>query len=124
MQTIRARTCKPDIIVAVGLLGYRLSANLPPGSCIIPRQFMAKINCGPSQMMIRRILTVMLLLPLSAFAQSAQTDLSTLRARDAHQNLLIAADPYVSADRYTAMFGQKPPSDYALAATDVFFPNT
>jgi hypothetical protein len=84
---------------------------------------MAKTIYGPSQIMIRRMLTVVLLLPLSVFAQSAQTDLSTLRARDAHQNLLIAADPYVSADRYKGMFGKKSPYEYGLVAIDVFFRN-
>jgi len=70
-----------------------------------------------------RILTVILLLPLSAFAQSAQTDPSTLRARDAHQDLLIAADPYVSADRYKGIFGKKSPYEFGLAAIDVIFRN-
>jgi len=73
--------------------------------------------------MVRQILAVILLLPLSAFAQTAQTDLSGLRARDAHQDLLIAADPYVSADRYKGMFGKKSPYEYGLVAIDVFFRN-
>src|ERR1019366_1712968 len=47
-----------------------------------------------------RILTVILLLPPGAFAQTAQTDPLILHTRDAHQDLLIVADPYVSADRY------------------------
>jgi hypothetical protein len=70
-----------------------------------------------------RILTVILLLPLSVFAQSAQTDPSTLRARDAHQDLLIAADPYVSADRYKGVFGKKSPYEFGLVAIDVIFRN-
>ena len=70
-----------------------------------------------------RILTVVLLLPLSAFAQSVQTDPTTLRARDAHQDLMIAADPYVSADRYKGMFGKKSPYEFGLVAIDVIFRN-
>jgi hypothetical protein len=70
-----------------------------------------------------RILTVILLLPLSAFAQSVQTDPTTLRARDAHQDLMIAADPYVSADRYKGMFGKKSPYEFGLVAIDVIFRN-
>jgi len=70
-----------------------------------------------------RILTVILLLPLSVFAQSPQTDPSTLRARDAHQDLLIAADPYVSADRYKGVFGKKSPYEFGLVAIDIIFRN-
>jgi hypothetical protein len=73
--------------------------------------------------MICRILTVILLMPLGAFAQSAQTDPMTLRARDAHQDLLIAADPYVSADRYKGTFGKKSPYEAGIVAIDVYFKN-
>jgi hypothetical protein len=48
----------------------------------------------------------------------------TLPARDAHQNLTIAADPYVSATRYTKeLFGKKSPYDAGIIAIDVFFRN-
>jgi hypothetical protein len=70
-----------------------------------------------------RFLTAFLLLPLSAFGQTAQTDPSTLRARDSHQDLLIAAEPYVSADRYKGMFGKKSPYEFGIVAIDVFFRN-
>jgi hypothetical protein len=70
-----------------------------------------------------RLLTFILLLPLGAFAQSATTDPLELRARDAHQNLLIAADPYVSADRYKGTFGKKSPYDAGIVAINVYFRN-
>jgi hypothetical protein len=70
-----------------------------------------------------RTLTAILLLPLAAFAQSTQTDPLTLPARDAHQNLLIVADPYVSADRYKNNFGKKSPYEAGLIAIDVYFRN-
>jgi hypothetical protein len=72
-----------------------------------------------------RILTVILLLPLGAFAQTAQTDPLTLRARDAHQDLLIVADPYISADRYKdkGMFGKKSPYEAGIVAINVYFRN-
>jgi hypothetical protein len=70
-----------------------------------------------------RILTALLLLPLSAFAQSAPTGPLTLPSRDAHQNLLIVADPYVSADRYKGTFGKKSPYEAGIVAIDVFFRN-
>jgi hypothetical protein len=75
------------------------------------------------QIMGFRILTALLLLPLSAFAQSAPTDPLALPTRDAHQNLLIVADPYVSAGRYKGMFGKKSPYEAGIVAIDVFFRN-
>ena len=72
-----------------------------------------------------RILTVILLLPPGAFAQTAQTDPLTLRARDAHQDLLIVADPYISADRYKdkGTFGKKSPYEAGIVAINVYFRN-
>lgn len=70
-----------------------------------------------------RILMVILLLPLGALAQSAPAAPLALPARDAHQNLLIVADPYVSADRYKNSFGKKSPYDSGLIAIDVYFRN-
>jgi hypothetical protein len=66
-----------------------------------------------------RILTIILLLPLAAFAQSVQPDPVTLHARDAHQDLLIAADPYVSADRYKGQFGKKSPYEAGIVAIEL-----
>src|ERR1035437_1149644 len=72
-----------------------------------------------------RILTVILLLLPGAFAQTAQTDPLTLRTRDAHQDLLIVADPYVSADRYKdkGTFGKKSPYEAGIVAINVYFRN-
>ena len=46
-----------------------------------------------------------------------------LSTRDAHQNLLVVADPYLSADRYKAVFGKKSPYDRGIIAIDVYFRN-
>jgi hypothetical protein len=75
--------------------------------------------------MRRRIWTVMLLLPLATFGQTAQTDPMTLRARDAHQDLLVAADPLVSGSRYKdkGTFGKKSPYEAGIVAIDVYFRN-
>ncbi len=48
----------------------------------------------------------------------------TLRARDAHQNLTILADPYLSAERYDkARFGKKSPFESGIVAINVYFRN-
>lgn len=70
-----------------------------------------------------RILAVLLLLPIGALAQSAPTDPLTLHARDSHQDLLIVADPYVTAERYTGPFGKNSPFPAGIAAIDVYFRN-
>jgi len=58
-----------------------------------------------------------------ARAQSP-TDPSTLPAKDSHQSLLIAADPYLSADRYKARFGNKhTPYDAGILAIEVYARN-
>lgn len=69
------------------------------------------------------ILIAILLLPLTAFAQSAQMGPLTLRTRDAHQDLLIVADPYISADRYKGAFSKKSPYEAGIVAIDVYFRN-
>jgi hypothetical protein len=74
--------------------------------------------------MIYRILALTLLCPLGAFAQTAQVDPLTLRTRDTHQNLTIAADAYVSADRYNkALFGKTSPYEAGIVAINVYFQN-
>jgi hypothetical protein len=74
--------------------------------------------------MLCRLLALTLLWPLGAFAQTAQVDPMTLRARDTHQNLTVAADPYVAADRYSkALFGKTSPYEAGLVAIDVYFRN-
>ena len=47
----------------------------------------------------------------------------TLRARDAHQDLLIAADPFVPVNRYKETFGKTSPYTAGIIAIDVFFRN-
>jgi hypothetical protein len=74
--------------------------------------------------MINRILALTLLWPLGALAQTAQVDPLTLRTHDTHQNLTIAADPYISADRYSkALFGKTSPYEAGVVAIDVYFRN-
>jgi hypothetical protein len=72
-----------------------------------------------------RVLILILLLPLAATAQSTQPDPMSLRTRDVHQDLLIVANPYVSADLYKDknMFGKKSPYDAGLVAINVYFKN-
>jgi hypothetical protein len=73
--------------------------------------------------MLRVILAAVVLMPLCAQAQNATPDPVTLPARDAHQNLLIAADPYLGAQRYKGVFGKKSPYDAGILAIDVYFRN-
>jgi hypothetical protein len=53
----------------------------------------------------------------------AQTDPNSLRAKDAHQGLLIAADPYTTADRYKARFGKHTPYDAGILALEIYARN-
>lgn len=53
----------------------------------------------------------------------APVDPAALPAHDTHQGLLIAVDPYTSADRYKDKFGKHSPYDAGLIAIDVFFRN-
>lgn len=50
-------------------------------------------------------------------------DPASLPAHDSHQGLLIAADPYTSADRYKDKFGKHSPYEAGIIAIDVFFRN-
>jgi hypothetical protein len=75
-------------------------------------------------MMVYRLLLFTLVWPMGAFAQTAQVDPLTLPTRDTHQNLTIAADPYVSADRYSkALFGKTSPYEAGIVAINVYFRN-
>ena len=74
--------------------------------------------------MVYRLLLFTLVWPMGAFAQTAQVDPLTLPTRDTHQNLTIAADPYVSADRYSkALFGKTSPYEAGIVAINVYFRN-
>src|ERR1700682_6775865 len=75
-------------------------------------------------MMVYRLLLFTLVWPLGAFPQTAQVDPLTLPTRDTHQNLTVAADPYISADRYTkALFGKTSPYEAGIFAVNVSFRN-
>ncbi len=71
-------------------------------------------------------LIVLALLSLAAGAAlpaRAQTDPASLPARESHDGLLIAADPYQSESRYKERFGKKTPFDGGIVAIEVFFRN-
>jgi hypothetical protein len=59
----------------------------------------------------------------STSAKAPSVDPASLPAHDAHQGLLIAVDPFTSADRYKDKFGKHSPYDAGLIAMDVFFRN-
>jgi hypothetical protein len=74
--------------------------------------------------MLCRLFALAVLLPASAFAQTAQVDPLALRTRDAHQNLTIVADPYLSAARYDkGQFSKKSPYEGGIVAINVYFRN-
>ncbi len=50
-------------------------------------------------------------------------DIATLKARDLHQDLLVAADPWMKPEEYKARFGKKTPYDAGIVAIDVYFRN-
>ena len=74
--------------------------------------------------MLRAILSIVLVFPLSAAGQSAPPDPMSLRTRDAHQDLTIVADPYVRAARYSKeVFGKDSFYAAGIIAIDVYFRN-
>jgi len=72
-------------------------------------------------MLTRMVRTVLFF--LAAIPLPAQVDPASLPARDAHEGLLVAADPYQDIARYKARFGKKNPYDAGILAIDVFFRN-
>jgi hypothetical protein len=54
---------------------------------------------------------------------AAKKDIATLRAHDLHQEMLVAADPWVKPEEYKARFGKKTPYDAGIIAIDVYFRN-
>ena len=56
-------------------------------------------------------------------AGRGSADPANLPARDSHQGLLIAADPYTSADRYKERFGKHTPYEGGIMAIELFFRN-
>lgn len=53
----------------------------------------------------------------------ASPDPALLPARDSHQGLLIAADPYLTSERSEQKFGKKNPYSAGLLAIDVYLRN-
>jgi hypothetical protein len=53
----------------------------------------------------------------------SQKDPTKLPARDAHQDLLVAADPWVTPEEYKGRFPKENPFDYGIMAIDVYFKN-
>ena len=56
-------------------------------------------------------------------AKAGSLDPASLPARDSHQSLLVAADPYTSADRYKEKFSKHTPYEGGLIAIDIIFRN-
>jgi hypothetical protein len=56
-------------------------------------------------------------------APNGKKDIATLRARDSHQDLLVAADPWIKPEAYAARFGKKTPYDAGIIVIDVYFRN-
>jgi hypothetical protein len=56
-------------------------------------------------------------------ARSTSADPASLPARDSHQGLLIAADPYTSADRYKEKFAKHSPFEGGIIAIELFLRN-
>ncbi|HLX00029.1 MAG TPA: hypothetical protein VKR82_15400 [Candidatus Acidoferrales bacterium] len=50
-------------------------------------------------------------------------DFATLVARDTHQGVTVAADPWLQAQDYKARFGKKTPYDAGVIAIDIYFHN-
>ncbi len=77
--------------------------------------------------MRQQTLLVALCLGLGLTASSpparAQADPASLPARDSHQGLLVAADPYVAAERSKTKFGKRTPYEGGILAIDVYFRN-
>jgi hypothetical protein len=69
------------------------------------------------------IFALALFLAASAQSQTPKVEPPAGAARDSHQNLLVVADPYVSAERYKAIFGKKTPYDSGIIAIEVYFRN-
>lgn len=73
--------------------------------------------------MLRRFLAAALCGFVGVGAALSQVNPASLPARDAHEGLLIAADPYTDAPRYKERFGKKTPYDAGIVAIDVYFRN-
>ena len=56
-------------------------------------------------------------------AARAQTDPASLPARDAHEGLLVAANPYTDPEQSKIKFGKHTPLEAGILAIDVYFRN-
>jgi hypothetical protein len=73
--------------------------------------------------MLARIGLLIFALGFVTAGAMAQTDPASLPAHDSHQGLLIAANPYISANRYKEKFGKHTPYDGGILAIELFFRN-
>lgn len=73
--------------------------------------------------MIARIAALLLIYPLAATAQTANSGAAAPRPHDSHDNLTITADPYITAERYKDTFGKNSPYPAGIIAVDVSFEN-
>src|SRR5712692_6054345 len=73
--------------------------------------------------MSARIMVAAAFLIAGAGFARTQSNPAALPARDAHNGLLVAADPYRDAERCKARFGKKNPFDAGILAIEVFFRN-
>jgi len=64
-----------------------------------------------------------LVLTAGSLTARAQTDPASLPAKDSHQGLLVAADPYAAAERSKTKFGKHTPYEGGILAIDVYFRN-
>lgn len=80
-----------------------------------------KDTLKPSRMHLPISIAILVSLPF-ALGQTQQ-DPASLPARDSHEGLLVAADPYQDATRYKTRFGKKNPYDAGILAIEVYFRN-
>ncbi len=86
-----------------------------------------KFDGGPAPdfrgVMLKRISIGVLDCVLSAGMVFGQSDPMAMPAKDQHEGLLIAAEPYEDGARYKPLFGKKNPYDVGLVAIEAFFRN-
>lgn len=72
---------------------------------------------------LTRLFTTVLILAALTATGFAQSDPASLPAKDAHEGLLVAADPHVDAERAKKVFGKKTPLDVGIVPIEVIFRN-
>jgi len=86
----------------------------------------SKRRAGSAASAVAALLLLLLTAPSQSAGQAQQPlplDPATLPARDSHQGLLIAADPYMTKERSEQKFGKKHPYAAGLLAIDVYLRN-